>query len=206
MRSRRPERNTAKSLPLFKDIPPAADGEAWPPDRFGRILISETDIRRRVRELGREISLAYQGRSLTLVSILKGSVVFLADLIRSLTVPCAVDFMAVSAYGRGRSAGAPRLVLDLRESPEGKDILLIEDIVDTGRTLAFLMNLLKTRGATSLKVCAFLDKPDRREMPVTADFRGFTVPDEFVVGYGLDYKEHYRSLPFIGALKQPARQ
>ncbi|OGR84155.1 MAG: hypoxanthine phosphoribosyltransferase [Elusimicrobia bacterium RIFCSPLOWO2_01_FULL_64_13] len=167
-----------------------------------KVLIPAARIRRTVDRLAREISRDYRGKNLALVCVLKGSVVFLADLIRRLEIPCSIDFMAVSSYGKSRkSSGVARLVLDLRESPEGRDILLVEDILDTGRTVRYLLENLETRRPRSIKICALLDKAAGRKVPVRADYTGFRIPDRFVVGYGLDYAERYRQLPYIGALK-----
>lgn len=163
--------------------------------------MTERQIQRRVRQLADEISRDYAGKHLTLVSVLKGSVIFFADLVRNLTIDCSVDFMAVASYEGKTSSGVVRLVSDLRESPVGKDLLLVEDIVDSGRTLAYLLRNLRTRQPASLKTCVLLDKPAARTIPVTVDYRAFSIPDEFVVGYGLDYSERYRGLPYIGVLK-----
>ena len=134
---------------------------------------------------------------------MKGSVVFLADLIRSLKAPCAIDFMAVSSYGaKAESSGVVRVLLDLRESPEGKDVLVVEDLLDTGLTMKYLLDNLRTRRPRSLKVCALMDKEGSRKVPVKADYTGFKVPSRFLVGYGLDYAESYRNLPYIGILKE----
>jgi hypoxanthine phosphoribosyltransferase len=178
--------------------PPQAHG--WPKADIARTLVSELSIRRRVTELGKMVSRDFQGQKVTLVSILKGSVVFLADLLRAVDIPCAVDFMAVSSYVGSESSGVVRVTMDLRESPEGKNLILVEDIVDTGLTLAYLREILLARNVKSLKVCALLDKPDCHRVPVQLDYLGFTIPNEFVVGYGLDYAERYRSLPYIGVL------
>ena len=175
-----------------------------PHDDIQRVLLSEQDLRRRVKALGEEISRDYAGQKLILVSVLKGSVVFLADLIRVLREPCSVDFMAVSSYAGTKSSGVVRMTMDLRENPAGKNLLLVEDVVDTGLTLNYLIDSLKARRVGSLKVCALLDKPDCRRVPVSVDYVGFTLPNEFVVGYGLDYQEKYRGLPYIGVLKPSA--
>ncbi|MBI4396469.1 MAG: hypoxanthine phosphoribosyltransferase [Elusimicrobia bacterium] len=171
----------------------------WPD--IERVLLSETVLQRRVKELGRRISRDYRGEKVVLVSVLKGSVVFLADLIRAISVPCAVDFLAVSSYAGSESSGEVRLTMDLRESPEQKNVLLVEDIVDTGLTLNYIKGLLAAHHVKSLKVCALLDKPACRRIPVALDYLGFSIPDEFVVGYGLDYAERFRNLPFIGVLR-----
>lgn len=153
--------------------------------------------------MAEEISKDYAGKNLTLVSILKGSVIFLSDLIRFLKVPSSVDFISVASYGDDHSSsGVVRLIMDLRESPEGKDLLLVEDLLDTGLTMKYLLDNLKTRRPRSLKVCALLDKPENRKVKVEADYVGFEIPPDYVVGYGLDYAEQYRQLPYIGVLKK----
>lgn len=179
---------------------PKETGTAHPD--IERVLLDEAKIRARIRELGERISRDYEGRRLTLVGILKGSVVFLGDLMRSITVDCALDFMGVSSYMGANSTGVVRVLLDLRESPEGKDLLIVEDIMDTGLTLHYLLENLKTRNPGSLEICAFLDKPECRKVKVSAKYVGFKIPNEFVVGYGLDYRERYRNLPYIGVLKK----
>jgi hypoxanthine phosphoribosyltransferase len=166
-----------------------------------RILLSQDQIQARIRELGQQISRDYAGRDLILVGILKGSVIFLSDLMRQITTHCAIDFMCVSSYSGTGSTGVVRMLLDLRESAEGRDLLIVEDIVDTGLTLHYLVDNLKTRGPRSLEICAFLNKPECRKVPVEAKYLGFTIPNEFVVGYGLDYNEKYRNLPYVGVLK-----
>ena len=167
-----------------------------------RVLISEEELKKRVAELGEQISADYAGKQPVLVSVLRGSYIFMADLTRSIDCFCRVDFMAVSSYGSGtQSSGQVNIVKDLTDSIEGKDIIVIEDILDSGNTLSYLFQLLKARNPASLKLCTLLDKPSRRTKPIQADYVGFTVPDEFVVGYGLDYDELYRNLPYIGVLK-----
>ena len=167
-----------------------------------RILFSEEELRRRVRELGARINRDYAGRELMLISVLRGSFIFMADLMREITVPCTVDFMAVSSYGTGTvSSGQVQITKDLTENIEGKDILVVEDILDSGNTLSYLLEILKARDPASVRLCTLLDKPSRRVKPVEVHYAGFSIPDEFVVGYGLDYAEHYRNLPYIGVLK-----
>ena len=166
-----------------------------------RVLLSERVLRQRVRELGRRISRDYAGRDILVVAVLRGGVIFLADLIRTLSVPCALDFMAVSSYEGTTSTGAARLTLDLNKNPEGKHILLVEDVADTGLTLARLRRILKARRVASLRTCALLDKPSGRRVPLKLDYVGFRLPPGFVVGYGLDYEEKYRNLPYVGLLK-----
>ncbi|HOP68601.1 MAG: hypoxanthine phosphoribosyltransferase [Dethiobacteria bacterium] len=166
------------------------------------VLIDARTISNRVAELGREISRDYQGRHPLLVGVLKGAVVFLSDLMRSLTVPVEIDFMAVSSYGYSTtSSGVVRILKDLEKSLEGKDVLIVEDIVDTGLTLNYLRENLASRKPNSLKVVTLLDKPERRRVEFTADYCGFVIPDYFVVGYGLDYNEKYRHLPDLCILK-----
>lgn len=170
-----------------------------------RVLLDEARIQARIKEMGAQISRDYAGRSLTLVGILKGSVVFLGDLMRSISLDCAIDFISVSSYAGTSSSGAVRVLLDLRESAEGKDLLIVEDIMDTGLTLQYLLETLKARNPRSLEVCALLDKPECRKVPVRAKYVGFTIPNEFVVGYGLDYNEKYRHLPYVGVLGKSLR-
>lgn len=153
----------------------------------------------KIRELAARISADYEGRSLHLIGVLKGSVPFMAELAKCLTIPATMDFMSCSSYGSGTSSsGAVRLNKDLDESIEGKDVLLVEDIIDTGHTLSYLLNLLQDRNPASLKLAALLDKPSRRTCPVEADYTCFRIPDVFVVGYGLDYDQMYRNLPYVG--------
>ncbi len=167
------------------------------------ILIPEVELQARVRELGEEISRDYQNKDLHLICILRGGVIFLTDLMKELTVPHSIDFMAVSSYGAGArtSSGQVRITLDLTASIRNRDVLLVEDIIDSGNTIASVLELLKTRRPRSLKVCTLLDKPARRETEVPIDYRGFTLPDKFVFGYGLDLDEYYRGLPFIGVVR-----
>ena len=166
------------------------------------VLISEQELQQRIRELGAEISRDYQDSDLLLICILRGGVLFLADLMRSLTVPHSVDFMAVSSYGKGvrESKGNVRISLDLTTSIEGRHVLLVEDIIDSGNTIASVLELLSTRRPASLRVCTLLDKAERREAVVPIHYRGFTIPNKFVFGYGLDLDEYYRNLPFIGVV------
>lgn len=171
-------------------------------DDLERVMITAEQIAARVAELGAEISRDYDGKDLLLVSVLKGSVVFMADLMRALTVPAAIDFMAVSSYGSGTSSsGVVRILKDLDIDLAGKHILIVEDILDSGATLSYLTKLLGGRAPASIRVVALLDKPSRRKAAIEPDYRGFEVPDEFLVGYGLDYAEYYRNLPDIGILK-----
>lgn len=180
----------------------ASSVPAVPNPDIERILLDEQRIQARIKELGKQISRDYAGRRLTLIGILKGSVVFLSDLMRAITSECAVDFMAVSSYSGVSSTGAVRLMLDLRESAEGKDLLIVEDVVDTGLTLHYLEETLRARNPSSLEICALLDKPQCRKTAVKAKYVGFEIPSEFVVGFGLDFNEKYRNLPFVGVLKK----
>ncbi|MCI9264682.1 MAG: hypoxanthine phosphoribosyltransferase [Oscillospiraceae bacterium] len=176
-------------------------------DDIDHILIGEEALQQRIAELGEQISKDYAGKCPLLVSVLRGSFIFMADLTRHIQPFCQVDFMAVSSYGAGTvSSGQVNIVKDLTDSIEGKDIIVIEDILDSGNTLSYLFQLLKARNPASLKLCTLLDKPSRRTKPIQADYVGFTVPDEFVVGYGLDYDELYRNLPYIGVLKPQVYQ
>lgn len=172
-------------------------------DDVGEILITEEELQARIVELGRVISVDYQGKDLLAVCILRGAVVFLSDLIRQITVPHEIDFMAVSSYGstRTKSTGVVRILMDLRTSIEERNVLIVEDIVDSGLTLDYIISNLKTRRPVSLRTCALLNKQECREVDVPLDYVGFDIPNKFVVGYGLDYGEKYRNLPFIGVLK-----
>ena len=170
-----------------------------------RILISEEQLQKRVKELAAEISRDYADKNPTMVCILKGSVMFYADLLRAMPIPVALDFMAVSSYGnKTKSSGEVEIRKDLSTSIEGKHVIIIEDIVDSGFTLSYLTRMLSSRGAKSIKLCTLLDKPARRAPGITlkSDYSGFVVGDEFVVGYGLDYAEKYRNLPYVGILKR----
>ena len=168
-----------------------------------KILLSEEDLKSIVERLGKEISNDYKDKNLVLVSVLKGSVVFMADLMRAITVPCVIDFMSVSSYGSDtRTSGVVKIIKDLdAEVVNGADLLIVEDILDSGVTLEYLMKILSVRNPNSIKICTLLDKPERRRAKVFADYAGAQIPDAFVVGYGLDYDEKYRNLPFVGALK-----
>ncbi len=164
------------------------------------ILIPEDRLQQRIAELGAEISRDYAGQDLLLICILRGGVMFLTDLMRHITVPHAVDFMAISSYGAGvrESSGQIRLTMDLQTSITGRNVLLVEDIIDSGRTIAAVLDLLRVRKPNSLRVCTLLDKAERREVDVPIHYRGFVIPNKFVFGYGLDMDEYYRNLPFIG--------
>ena len=166
------------------------------------VLFSEEQLEQRVCELAAQIDRDYAGKEPLLVSVLRGSFVFMADLVRHITLPCTVDFMAVSSYGSGTtSSGQVKIIKDLSEQIEGKDVIVVEDILDSGNTLSYLLKLLEARHPASIRLCTLLDKPERRTKPVAVQYSGFTIPDEFVVGYGLDFAEKYRNLPYIGVLK-----
>jgi hypoxanthine phosphoribosyltransferase len=166
------------------------------------ILITEQELQNRISELGEQISLDYANQSVLLICILRGGVLFLTDLMRKITVPLMVDFMAVSSYGVGarKSSGQSRITLDVNMDIRGQNVLIIEDIVDSGYTIKAVIEMLATREPKSLRVCALLDKAERREVPVKIDYCGFVIPDKFVFGYGLDADEYYRNLPFIGVM------
>ena len=173
-------------------------------DDIKDVLYSTEQLDEMVKRMGKQITEDYKGKKLLLVSILKGSVIITADLMREIKIPAEIDFMAVSSYGGDtKSSGRVRIIKDLDKDIEGYDILLIEDILDSGRTLSYLINLLQSRNPASIKICTMFDKPERREIKdITADYVGGTVPDEFIVGYGLDYNQKYRNLPFVGILKE----
>lgn len=166
------------------------------------ILYSEEQLRQRVKELGAQITADYAGKEPVLASVLRGSYIFMADLTRAIDLPVTVDFMAVSSYGAGtKSSGQVEIKKDLSDSIEGRDLIIVDDILDSGNTLFYLMEILKARKPASIRICTLMDKPDRRTQPIVADYVGFTIPDAFVVGYGLDYDEKYRNLPYVGILK-----
>lgn len=168
------------------------------------VLLTEQDIKERVEELAAMIDGDFEGseRPVLMIGVLKGSFIFIADLMRALKTDCSVDFMAVSSYGaKSETSGQVRILKDIGENIEGRDVIVIEDILDSGITLSYILELLKTRKPNSIKLCALLDKPDRRKTQVEVQYKGFIIPDEFVVGYGLDFAEKYRGLPYIGVLK-----
>lgn len=172
-------------------------------DNIERILISEKDIESRVKELGEAISRDYRNKNLLLVGVLKGSMVFMADLMRAIDVNCKIDFMCVSSYGAStRSSGQVRIIMDLKQPIKDYDVLIVEDILDSGLTLSHLKEMLLTRAPHSIAIATLLDKPSRRRSEIVPDYKGFSIEDEFVVGYGLDYNEDYRNLPYIGVLKR----
>lgn len=168
-----------------------------------KILIDEDSLQSKIRELGAKITEDYKGKDLLLVCVLKGAVVFVSDLMKRIDLPLEVDFMAVSSYGTDtKSSGVVRILKDLNQGIEGKNLLIVEDIIDSGLTLSYLIENLKARGPESVEICTILDKPDRRKANINIKYTGFQVPDEFVVGYGLDYAEKYRNLPYVAVLKE----
>ena len=168
-----------------------------------QIIITEAEVNARIHEMAMQISNDYQGKHLLVVGVLKGAVLFLSELVRKITIPMEFDFIAVSSYGTStRSSGVVRMLKDLDEDISGMDILIVEDIIDTGLTLKYLMENISSRHPASLRLCSLLSKPERRKVEITADYVGFEVPDKFVVGFGLDYNEKYRNLPYIGVLKE----
>lgn len=170
-------------------------------DDIKEILITAEEIDKLIKKMGEQISKDYYNKNLLLVSVLKGSIVFMADLMRSITIPCKIDFMAVSSYGAGTTSGSVKIIKDLDIDLDGYDVLIIEDILDSGKTLSYILELLHGRHPKSLKICTLFDKPDRRQVDLKADYKGTEVPDEFIVGYGLDCDEKYRNLPFVAILK-----
>ena len=167
-----------------------------------KVLVSEEEVEKRIRDLGEKISKDYEGKQVHLICVLKGGVFFMCELAKRITVPVSMDFMSVSSYGDGTtSSGVVKIAKDLDESLEGKDVLVVEDIIDSGRTLSYLLEILKKRNPNSMKLCTLLDKPERRVMDVNVDYVGFNIPDEFVVVYGLDYAQKYRNLPYIGVVE-----
>ena len=167
------------------------------------VMFSEEEINARVGALAKELDAEYAGKNPLMVAILKGSVMFYADLLRAMTIPLEMDFMAISSYGAGaKSSGEVKLIKDLDRKIEGRHVIIVEDIIDSGYTLSYLKRMLYSRGPQSVKICALLDKYSRRVVPIEADYKGFDCADEFVIGYGLDYAERYRNLPYIGVLKR----
>jgi len=166
------------------------------------VLFTEEQLSRIVKNMGKRISEDYKDKNLLMISVLKGSVVFMADLMRAVTIPCSIDFMSVSSYGSGtKTSGVVKITKDLDINLEGYDLLVVEDILDSGLTLSYILELLQSRSPKSIRLCTLFDKPDRRTADIKADYVGTVVPDEFIVGYGLDYAEKYRNLPFVGILK-----
>ncbi len=176
-------------------------------DDVEKILFSETELAARIKELGQTITADYAGKEILMIGILRGAVIFMSDLARAIDLPVAIDFMAVSSYGASTtSSGVVRILKDLDEDVENKHVLIVEDIIDSGLTLNYLMDNLWSRKPASIKICTLLNKPERRKVEVPIAYNGFTIPDHFVVGYGLDFAEKYRNLPFIGVLKPEAYQ
>ena len=172
-------------------------------DDIERVLFTEKDLAGAVKRLGKKISADYEGKNLMLVSVLKGSIAFMADLMREITIPISIDFMSVSSYGTGaKTSGVVRILKDLDHDLSGYDVLIVEDILDSGLTLSYLTGVLSQRNVKSIRICTLLDKPERRQVNIKPDYSCFIVPDEFVVGYGLDYNQRYRNLPYIGVLKR----
>ena len=167
-----------------------------------RVLLSEEEVDQRIQAIGEQISRDYRGKQVHLVCVLKGGSFFMCELAKRITVPASLDFMSVSSYGSDtKSSGVVKIVKDLDESLKDKDVIVVEDIVDSGRTLSYLLEMLRDRGPRSLRLCTLLDKPERRVVDVNVDYTGFEIPDEFVVGYGLDYDQRYRNLPYIGVIE-----
>jgi hypoxanthine phosphoribosyltransferase len=195
--SRRPDRKKESLMPsqaALRAIPLA--------DAIERILVDEEMLQHRIQELGAQIADFYRGQDLLLISVLKGSIIFMADLIRSIPIAHEIDFMATSSYGASaRSSGVVRILKDLNKSIEGRNVLIVEDIIDSGNTLNYLVRILNERQPATLRIVTLLDKPERREVDIHVDWVGFSIPNDFVVGYGLDYNEIYRNLPYIGVLK-----
>lgn len=176
-------------------------------DNLAEVLITEAEIQKKVEEMGMMLAKEYTGKRPLLICVLKGALVFMADLVRVMDIPLEIDFMAVSSYGVStKSSGVVRILKDLETGIEGRHVLIVEDIVDTGLTLKYLLDNLRSRKPASLKICTLLDKPSRRRVELRPDFCGFEIPDKFVIGYGLDFTEIYRNLPFIGVLKPEAYQ
>jgi hypoxanthine phosphoribosyltransferase len=171
-------------------------------ERIGEVLVSREDLQRRVKELGAEISRDYEGRDLVMVGVLKGAVMFIADLMRQLTVPCEIDFIAVSSYGSSTdSSGVVRILKDLEAPIEGRDVLIVEDIIDSGLTLQYLIRNLKARSPRTLEVCSLLTKPERRRVDLPTRYVGFEIPNRFAIGYGLDHSQKYRNLDYVAVLE-----
>ncbi len=168
-----------------------------------RVLVSEEEVDKRIKEVGEQISKDYEGQEVHVICVLKGGVFFMCELAKRITVPLSMDFMSVSSYGTEKqSSGVVKIVKDLDEALEDKNVIIVEDIIDSGRTLSYLVEILKKRNPKSLKICTLLDKPERRVTDVQVDYVGFNIPDEFVVGYGLDFAQKYRNLPFIGVVEE----
>lgn len=197
-----PPKRPALARPLASQLGAQLSPQISLHDHIERVLIDEATLQRRVQELGRIINQEYAGQDVLLVSVLKGSLIFMADLMRAITIPHEVDFMATSSYGAGTSSsGVVRILKDLNFPIDGRHIIIVEDIIDSGRTLSYLLRILRERNPASIRIMTLLDKPDRREVEMAVDWVGFSIPNHFVVGYGLDYNEKYRNLPYIGILK-----
>lgn len=181
---------------------PAAASPSVMDDHIEQILVDEATLLQRIQELGAAIEETYRGQDLLLISVLKGSIIFMADLVRAIRIPHEIDFMATSSYGAAAtSSGIVRILKDLNAPIEGRNVVVVEDIIDSGNTLSYLLRLLQERRPASLRIVTLLDKPERREVDIHVDWIGFSIPNAFVVGYGLDYNEHYRNLPYVGILK-----
>lgn len=168
-----------------------------------RVLVSEEEVDKRIKEIGEQISKDYEGQEVHVICVLKGGVFFMCELAKRISLPLSMDFMSVSSYGSEKqSSGVVKIVKDLDEALENKNVIIVEDIIDSGRTLSYLVEILKKRNPKSLRICTLLDKPERRVTDVKVDYVGFNIPDEFVVGYGLDYAQKYRNLPFIGVVEE----
>ncbi len=171
-------------------------------DDIEEILLPEQELAKAVKKLGRQISSDYEGKNLIMVGVLKGSVIFMADLLRAITIPVSIDFMSVSSYGSGvKTSGVVKIIKDLDHDLSGYDVLIVEDILDSGLTLSYLTNVIRQRNVKSIRVVTLLDKPDRRQVNIKPDYSCFVVPDKYVVGYGMDYNQKYRNLPYVGVLK-----
>ena len=169
-----------------------------------KVVLTEEQIQKRVKELGKEISADYEGKRPVIICMLKGAVVFFSDVVRNLTVPLSMEFVRLSSYRNATESGEMVVVTDINEDLSGKDVLIVEDVIDSGKTLSFFLNLLKAKHPASVKICAFLDKPERREAEVKVDYCGFRINCGFVIGYGLDYAERFRELPFLAEINSPA--
>lgn len=193
---------TSKSASWYTQLYEGASSERQMNDDVDHVLIDEQTLQNRIKELGQEISTTYKGKDLLLIAVLKGSFIFMADLTRQITIPHEVDFMATSSYGAStESSGIVQIVMDLKQSIEGRNVLFVDDIIDSGHTLEYLSRIMRSRQPASMRIMTLLDKPSRREVDTPVDWVGFSVPDDFVVGYGLDYAQLYRNLPYIGVLK-----
>lgn len=192
----------SKSASWYTTLYNGASSERDMSDDVDHVLIDEETLQKRIQELGQAISKEYKGKDLLLIAVLKGSFIFMADLTRQITIPHEVDFMAISSYGAStESSGIVQIMMDLKQSIEGRNVLFVDDIIDSGHTMDYLSRIMRERRPASMRIMTLLDKPSRREVDTPVDWVGFSVPDEFVVGYGLDYAQLYRNLPYIGVLK-----